>query len=269
MNEQGNSPFISGLKSCASGGGQNRHEERRHDIAPWISEGSESLLPKTNRSIHNVSISPLGPQLHWGPHLRGTPFRRLPAREYFPFLNDRPIVYHPHIPRNFETNKMALRVGVTPKQGFGALAAGLLGAAAFPPLGLWPLSLVSIALLVYLLRDLDQGQARPVGLIYGLVYGAGTMYWLFRPGLFGVMAIPLVALMAGYFGLFATLFGLTRNRPPLVRAALVALFAVAVEWLRGDAWYLRFPWYTVPHALAAVRPGWPRCAGWEPTACRT
>lgn len=172
-----------------------------------------------------------------------------------------PIDYHPLIPRKFETNKMALRVGVTPKQGIGALAAGLLGAAAFPPFGLWPLSLVSIALLVYLLRDLDQGQARPVGLIYGLVYGAGTMYWLFRPGLFGVMAIPLVALMAGYFGLFATLFGLTRNRPPLVRVALVALFAVAVEWLRGDAWYLRFPWYTVPHALAAA-PDWVASVRW-------
>src|SRR5262249_55225485 len=34
----------------------------------------------------------------------------------------------------------------------------------------------------------------------------------------------------------------------------VALFAVAVEWLRGDAWYLRFPWYTPPHALAALPP---------------
>src|SRR5919197_574313 len=98
---------------------------------------------------------------------------------------------------------MALRVGVTPKEGVGALVAGLLGAAAFPPLGLW-----------------------------------------------GLMAVPLIALMAGYFGLFATLFGLTRQRPPLYRAALIDLFAVAVEWLRGDACYLRFPWYTVPHALA-------------------
>ena len=156
---------------------------------------------------------------------------------------------------------MVLRVGVTLKEGIGALVAGLLGAAAFPPLGLWPLSLVSIALLVHLLRDLDQNQARPVGLIYGLVYGSGTMYWLFSPGLFGLMAIPLVALMAGYFGLFATLFGLTRHRPPLLRAALVALFAVAVEWLRGDAWYLRFPWYTVPHALAAM-PAWVASVRW-------
>src|SRR5262249_1602248 len=36
----------------------------------------------------------------------------------------------------------------------------------------------------------------------------------------------------------------------LVRALLTGMFAVGIEWLRGDAWYLRFPWYTVPHALA-------------------
>src|SRR5205823_4106425 len=69
------------------------------------------------------------------------------------------------------------------------------------------------------------------------------------------LAISLVAIMAGYFGLLATLIGSTRGKPPLARAALVALFAVAVEWLRGDAWYLRFPWYTAPHALAA-EPVW-------------
>jgi apolipoprotein N-acyltransferase len=60
--------------------------------------------------------------------------------------------------------------------------------------------------------------------------------------------------MAAYFGLFATLFALTRGMSVVARVALAALFAVGVEWLRGDAWYLRFPWYTPPHALAAVPP---------------
>jgi apolipoprotein N-acyltransferase len=79
------------------------------------------------------------------------------------------------------------------------------------------------------------------------------MYWMF--GIFGVLAISFVGLMAAYFGILATLIGLTRDRPPVVRALLIGLFAVAVEWLRGDAWYLRFPWYTIPHALAA-HPAW-------------
>jgi apolipoprotein N-acyltransferase len=139
------------------------------------------------------------------------------------------------------------------------LGAGLLGAAAFPPLGLWPLALVSIALFLLLLRDEPSARARPLGLVYGLAYGLGTMYWFF--GIFDVLAVALIALMAAYFGLLATLVGMTRGRPLWVRCLLVALFAVAVEWLRGDAWYLRFPWYTPPHALAAS-PAWIAPARW-------
>ena len=36
-----------------------------------------------------------------------------------------------------------------------------------------------------------------------------------------------------YFGILATLIGLTRDVKPWRRAALVALFAVGIEWLRG------------------------------------
>jgi apolipoprotein N-acyltransferase len=83
--------------------------------------------------------------------------------------------------------------------------------------------------------------------------------WLF--GLFGALAISFVAILAGYFGLLATLIALMRDRPAWARAALVALFATAVDWFRGDAWYLRFPWYTAPHALAAS-PAWIASAAW-------
>jgi apolipoprotein N-acyltransferase len=85
------------------------------------------------------------------------------------------------------------------------------------------------------------------------------MYWLFS--VFGLLAIPLLALMAAYFGLLGTLIAVTRAHPPLLRAALVALCALGVEWLRGDAWYLRFPWYTPPHALASA-PIWIAPVSW-------
>jgi apolipoprotein N-acyltransferase len=142
------------------------------------------------------------------------------------------------------------RLKLTPPsrtEGF-MVGAAALGAAAFPPLGLWPLSLVSTFLFVYLLRDRDASEARNLGVEYGLVYAAGTMYWFF--GIFGVLSICLFALMAGYFGLLANLIAVTRGQRPWLRSLLIATFAVGVEWLRGDAWYLRFPWYTMPHALA-------------------
>jgi apolipoprotein N-acyltransferase len=146
--------------------------------------------------------------------------------------------------------KPRLQLGVSPLTGLGMILVALLGAAAFPPLGLWPLALVSVALFLRLLRNSGVREALNLGLLCGIVYGLGTMYWFF--GVFGILAIPLVALMGGYFGLLSGLIGMTRGQAPLVRALLVGLFAVAVEWLRGDAWYLRFPWYTVPHALAAA-----------------
>ncbi|MFL5243022.1 MAG: nitrilase-related carbon-nitrogen hydrolase, partial [Gemmataceae bacterium] len=151
------------------------------------------------------------------------------------------------------------RVGVSPQKGFLAILLALIGALAFPPSGLWCLSLVSIAGLLYVLKDCATREALNLGLLYGVVYGLGTMYWFF--GVFATLAVPLIALMGGYFGLLGIFIGLTKGKPPLLRSALIALFAVGVEWLRGDAWYLRFPWYTAPHALA-LSPAWIAAARW-------
>jgi apolipoprotein N-acyltransferase len=118
---------------------------------------------------------------------------------------------------------------------------------------------VSLPLFLYLLRDQDAQTARNLGLVYGLTFACGTMYWMFA--IFGFFAIGLLALMAAYFGLLGTLIALTRGLSVPARVALIALFAVAVEWLRGDAWYLHFPWYTPPHALAAAPP-WVSGARW-------
>ncbi len=150
-------------------------------------------------------------------------------------------------------------IGVSFREGIGILATAGLGAAAFPPLGLWPLSLASLCLFLCLLRKHGPTQARPLGLLFGMFFGLGTMYWMF--GIFGPLAISFIAIMAGYFGILATLIGMTRDRSPLARCALIALFAVAIDWVRGDAWYLRFPWYTAPHALAGS-PAWIAPARW-------
>jgi apolipoprotein N-acyltransferase len=130
--------------------------------------------------------------------------------------------------------------------------AGLLGAAAFWPLSLWPLMLVSVALFAWALREMDVGPALAAGFAYGVALAAGTMYWMFN--LFGPFAVFLLVIMTAYYGLLASLFAATRGSHPAARACLLALFAVGIEWLRGDAWYLRFPWYTPPHALAAAPP---------------
>lgn len=145
---------------------------------------------------------------------------------------------------------MHFEVGVSLRDGLGILAAGLLAAAAFPPLGYGPLILPSVVLLLFILRDQKVGDARNLAIVYGFLLGLGTMYWMI--GLFGWLAFCLIGLMAAYFGLLGTLVGLTRDQPAWARAVLAAVFALAIEWLRSDCWYLRFPWYTPPHALAGA-----------------
>lgn len=152
-----------------------------------------------------------------------------------------------------------LRLGVSPSKGLAAVALAGVGAAAFPPVDLWPFVFLSITGFLALLKGCGPREALNLGLVYGVFYGLGTMYWLF--GIFGAQAFPLIALMGGYFDLLGILIGSTQGVRPLARAALVATFAVGVEWLRGDAWYLRFPWYTAPHALAAS-PIWIAGARW-------
>jgi apolipoprotein N-acyltransferase len=146
---------------------------------------------------------------------------------------------------------------VTARDAVLAVVSGLLGAVSFAPLGLWPGMLVSLALLLVLLgRQPTLRAGWQIGLIHGLIYGLGTMHWFV--GLFGLMGLGLIGLMGLSFGLLGIVAALTRSYPPLTRAFLVGLAAVGLEWLRGDAWYLRFPWYTPAHALAAC----PVCIAW-------
>ncbi|CAN5220826.1 apolipoprotein N-acyltransferase [soil metagenome] len=145
-----------------------------------------------------------------------------------------------------------MRLGISGTDAGWAVFAALLGMASFPPFGAWPLMPVSLVLLLHTLGKKTSSEARGIGLCYGLFFGLGTMYWFFN--LFGVYALALVFLMAAYFGFLASLVGMTSSWPLVGRCLAIGCFAVAIEWVRGDAWYLRFPWYTPPHALAQAPP---------------
>src|SRR5437763_1399856 len=104
-------------------------------------------------------------------------------------------------------------IGVSPIRALVAVLAGALSAASFPPLGLWPLAIVGIVLFLLMIRDLSGREAFNLSVLYGLVYGLGTMYWLAL--LFGVLSAGLIGIFALYFGVLGALIGLTRGRSPL------------------------------------------------------
>lgn len=103
-----------------------------------------------------------------------------------------------------------------------------------------------MALFLWTLRDLDASTARQVGIVYGMCFGLETIYsfsCIYRQGT--APHLPDGSLLRP-----ASSVAMTKGMKPLWRIVIVATCAVGIEWLRGDAWYLRFPWYTAPHAFA-------------------
>lgn len=132
-----------------------------------------------------------------------------------------------------------------------AFAAGLPLPLAFSPFDLFPLAVVSPALLFLLWRDASPGRAAFRGFVFGLgMFGLGVSWVYVSMHNFGNMPAPLAAFATALFvaGLSAyfALFGWCQARFFRTRATrhllliLPALW-VLFEWLRG--WLLTgFPW---------------------------
>ena len=119
-----------------------------------------------------------------------------------------------------------------------AVLAGLLLAAAFPPIGWWPLAPVSAAMLALVLRERPWRGATGLGLLYGLAF-CFPLFEGLRP--VGVDAwLALSVFEALYFALLGTGIALATRVPgwPLWTAALW----ITEEFVRGRVPFGGFPW---------------------------
>lgn len=142
-----------------------------------------------------------------------------------------------------------------------ALAAGLLLPLAFSPFDLFPLAVVSPALLFVLWTDVKPGRAAWRGYLYGLgMFGLGVSWVYVSMHLYGNMPAPLAALAVLLFvaglSLYPALFGWVQARffaKRGIRHALVLLPSLWVlfEWIRG--WFLTgFPWLNLGYSQAGT-----------------
>lgn len=132
---------------------------------------------------------------------------------------------------------------------------------AFAPAGLFPLALLSFAMLVHLWMAATPRRAFLSGYWFGLgLFGAGVSWVYVSLHNFGGMPMPLAALATVLFcallALFPALAGWLQARVPAgpaVRACLLIPAAwTLLEWLRG--WILTgFPWLSAGYAAV----GWP------------
>jgi len=142
-----------------------------------------------------------------------------------------------------------------------AFLAGAATVAAFAPLGVAPLALVTLAALIHLWIDATPRRAFITGFWFGLgLFGVGVSWIYVSLSEFGGMPAPIAGFATACFCAFIALFpaaaGWLQARFPAsaaVRATLVIPAAwVLLEWLR--LWILTgFPWLSMGYASV----GWP------------
>lgn len=150
-----------------------------------------------------------------------------------------------------------------------AFVAGAISVLAFAPFEVFPLAVLSLFVLVWLLQRVARGRD---GFLLGFAWGLGAFLagisWLFVAlNRYGGMPVPLAALaillfsayLALYPALAAALFVRLRAGGVLLRAALFAALWVAAEGLRGWV-FTGFPWLSIGYSQTPPSP----LAGWLP-----
>jgi apolipoprotein N-acyltransferase len=138
-----------------------------------------------------------------------------------------------------------------------ALASGLLLAAAFPPIGLWPLAFVSPALLVVALSGQSLRGAFTVGLVFGLAFFMVLLVWVVNLAWFAWVALAIASALI--FAVFAVAQRLLLNLRywPL---------AVAGWWVAAEAFRDRWPWGGFPWGRLAMSQAGIPTQGWAAIA---
>ena len=134
-----------------------------------------------------------------------------------------------------------------------ALAAGLLLAGAFAPVGAWPLAVVGPALLVVTLYGRSLRGAFAVGLVFGLAFFFPLVAWVINLAWFAWVGLAVASALI--FAVFAVAQRLLLN----LRWWPVA---VAGWWVAAEAFRDRWPWGGFPWGRLAMSQAGLPTQGW-------
>ena len=134
-----------------------------------------------------------------------------------------------------------------------ALASGLLLALAFPPVGAWPLAVLSPALFILVLSGRSLRGAFTAGLVFGLAFFFPLLAWVVNLAWFAWVALAIASALI--FAVFAIAQRLLLNLRwwPL---------AVAGWWAAGEAFRDRWPWGGFPWGRLAMSQAGLPTQGW-------
>jgi apolipoprotein N-acyltransferase len=146
----------------------------------------------------------------------------------------------------------------------GAVASGLMLAAAFPPLRLGPLSFVALVPVVVCLYGGSYSVRTHynTGYLFGVAFFGGLMWWVVKLSSAASMTVPwllapatlvLVLYLALYPGLFFLLLRWMGRERRILAVALAPALWVLVEKLRGSGEF-GFPWGSLGYSLVHQPP---------------
>ncbi len=138
------------------------------------------------------------------------------------------------------------------RAGLAAIALGLIGACAYPPLHLWPLGLAALAGFVWLAHTAPGWRsALWRGWLFGWAHLSLANNWIATafthqakmPEALGWAAVPLLCIYLAWYPALATLAAhlLARKRPMWAFGLVFAGAWIVTEWLRGWV-FTGYPW---------------------------
>ncbi|CAK4069106.1 apolipoprotein N-acyltransferase [Vibrio sp. 16] len=143
------------------------------------------------------------------------------------------------------------------KRPFAAVFVGAITTLAFAPYQLWPLAIISPAILLLLIHQQSAKRALWIGYAWGLGQFATGISWVHISidnfgGMPKIASVFLMTLLIGYLAMYSALFTWTLNRffpqSNRIRLLLIApvLWLIA-DWLRG--WVMTgFPWLWIGYS---------------------
>ncbi len=133
-----------------------------------------------------------------------------------------------------------------------SILAGVMFALSLHPLNLWFLAPIAIALFLYSLRNTKPTQARTRGFFFGLTAYSISFSWFFE--IFGPYSIVLIAINSLFPALFGWLTHLLKQKKwhPISYSLMIASSWTAIEFIRSELWWLRFPWASAGHGFGPM-----------------
>jgi apolipoprotein N-acyltransferase len=163
------------------------------------------------------------------------------------------------------------------RPALAALALGLIGACAYPPLHLWPLGLAALAGFVWLIHAAPTKRAALwIGWCFGWAHLTLANNWIATafthqakmPEFLGWLAVPLLCIYLAWYPALAALAAhvLAKKRPLWAFGLVLAGAWIVTEWLRGWV-FTGYPWPPVGLMLLGGwdTPGLARVLPWMGT----